>query len=414
MTKKDFLPLWIFTTLFQTGGALSYTVFAPLGEKVLPIWLVGVLIGVASLIQLVLDIPAGIALDRYGYVRFLRITTSIFFVAVLVLLLPFQGWTYLLMLALTSFGWLFFDPGVQAYMLSSSPQAFAGKYMGITDMAKSLGTVFAVILFTFVLGLVPFAMGIVFASIFFAAFLALLFVKKEKSRDAAAEKKIPSHHYRVRRKPLGHLFRTLKRLNPVSTTLLLLGFASATFYAVIWFVIPLTIVHQVYGISEAWGLAVFDFAVVVLGGVLGKLADTYRKKLLVLLGLILFAVLGALLGFSPGIWFIVIGFLATSGEELAGVALWAWLNNLDKEHAEDGFIAGIMTFASDLGWAVGPALAGLLYGRIGPALAIAIGAVPLFLTLVVYIVIAFHIPFVGVGQNSSASLGKPHFAKHKH
>ncbi len=56
---------------------------SPLGERLLPLWVVGFLMGGASLVQLLLDVPAGRLLDRYGYRKLLTLTMLIFFLGAL-------------------------------------------------------------------------------------------------------------------------------------------------------------------------------------------------------------------------------------------------------------------------------------------------------------------------------------------
>jgi len=63
---------------------------APYGERVFPLWLVGLVVGGASLMQLILDVPAGLILDKYGYRRFLGVTVVLFMVAAVFLV---QGLT---------------------------------------------------------------------------------------------------------------------------------------------------------------------------------------------------------------------------------------------------------------------------------------------------------------------------------
>lgn len=109
------------------------------------------------------------------------------------------------------------------------------------------------------------------------------------------------------------------------------------------------------------------------------LADRWNKRTLVIIGLLVFSVAGALLGFNFSLWFLLIGFIATAGDELSSVSLWAWMDTLDKNHSQDGLVNGIITFFEDLGWAIGPILAGVLFNIIGPSWIIAIGAGILFL-----------------------------------
>jgi predicted MFS family arabinose efflux permease len=90
------------------------------------------------------------------------------------------------------------------------------------------------------------------------------------------------------------------------------------------------------------------------------------------------------LGFNFGWLFILFGFLATSGDEMASISLWSWLHSLDREHANDGLVSGVINLFSDFGWAVGPIAAGVLYGLVGPTWTIVIGALPIFIAWVIY------------------------------
>ena len=74
------MPFWLFLAFFKFAGALHYTLLAPFGESLLPLWIVGLLIGGESLIQATLDLPAGWLLDRLGYRRMLVVSTVAFII----------------------------------------------------------------------------------------------------------------------------------------------------------------------------------------------------------------------------------------------------------------------------------------------------------------------------------------------
>ena len=176
----------------------------------------------------------------------------------------------------------------------------------------------------------------------------------------------------------------ITKLNPASSMLLMLGFASSLFYSIIWFVLPLVVADQsVFGWMSL-GLGVFDFGVVFLGFLLGRLADHGNKRMLVFFGLLLFSVSAMFLGFHLNWFFLLFGFLATAGDEISSISLWSWLHGLDHEHAHDGAVAGVITLFSDFGWAIGPILAGLLYPMIGASWTIAVGALAICFTWLFY------------------------------
>ncbi|MBI5798630.1 MAG: MFS transporter [Candidatus Yonathbacteria bacterium] len=373
------LPFGVFILLFKFGAGLHFTLLAPLGARVFDVWVVGLLIGGAALLQLLHDVPAGFALDRFGYLRLLWVTTAAFIVATSVLIAGLTPMTFIATLFLGAFGWLFYGPGIDAYLLSMTPVEYAGRIVSIRDILASVGIVFSTALLAFMLSIPVPIIGGTIAIILLCALLAGVMSPRDRV-SVHAEKKVPTHHYHVRRHHVGHIFHAIWKLNPASGLLLLSGLAGSIFYAVIWFVVPLLLDSPSGTSLPSVALGVFDFAVAVLGFFFGRLADKWNQKWLIFFGLLLFSVTGALLGFSTHLWFLVLGFMATAGDELSGLALWAWMDRLDKSHREDGLIAGVISFFQDLGWTIGPLVAGFLYGAIGPAWTIAVGAIPILIT----------------------------------
>ncbi|MDB5189783.1 MAG: hypothetical protein JWN49_109 [Parcubacteria group bacterium] len=404
-----FTPFWVFLILFKFAGALHYSLMSPLGERLLPLWAVGFLMGGASLIQLLLDVPAGRLLDRFGYRKLLTLTTLIFLVGALCLFFKFTVVTYLTSMALSIFGWLFFGPGINAYLLSSAPKESAGRFMSLRDVFGSVGVVLSSAVLPFVLLLSPTHMGLVLSASFVAAIIAIV-VSPRDHVSVHVEQKLPTQHYYIRRE-LHTSLGMIRKLNPASTTLLLLNTASGIIYGVIWFVVPLVLAHQANDFMLGIGLGIFDFAIVVLGFLLGALADRLEKKRLVFFGLLIFSLFGLLLGSGFGLLFILFGFLATSGDEMASISLWAWLHSLDREHAHDGAVSGIINLFEDLGWMIGPVAAGLLYGLVGPSWTVAIGAAPILVIWVLYWLVfqKDHMPSI----ESQLLPAKPHKRRHK-
>jgi MFS family permease len=122
----------------------------------------------------------------------------------------------------------------------------------------------------------------------------------------------------------------------------------------------------------------------ILGYLLGTLADRHDRRVLVFFGLLIFGSCAIMVGLNFTWIFILFGFLTAVGDEMAGVSLWAWLHSLDRSHASDGAVAGILTLSEDFGWTAGPIVAGLLFGVVGPTWTIVIGALPILLVWVYY------------------------------
>jgi MFS family permease len=406
-----FLPFWIFLVFFKFGAGIHFSVLSPLGEQLLPLWAVGCLIGGGSLVQLLLDVPAGYLLDRFGYLKLLKVTTFIFLFAAVCLMFGLTRTTYVLSLIMSTFGWLFFNPGINAYVLSHAPKQHAGKFISLRDVFASCGIVLSSAVLPFVLFLAPQQIGFIIFALLSVTLLTLFFSPKDHV-SVHNEVKLPTQHYYVRRHYILTLLKTINKLNPASTMLLLLNLAASTFYGIIWFVVPLVIAHQAESGLLGIGLGIFDFSVLALGFMLGNLADKVNKRTLIFFGLLIFAVSGALLGCNFGWLFIIFGFLATTGDEMAGLSLWSWLHSLDKDHAQDGTVAGVINLFDDLGWAVGPIAAGILYAWLGPTWTIVLGALPIFVVWLIYQVFV-----IRNKRNNPMTLfvmpAKPHRFRHK-
>ncbi|MBP7134149.1 MFS transporter [Patescibacteria group bacterium] len=381
LTKNAFL--WAYIVLFKSGGMLFYSSLSLLGSAVFPLWMVGMLIGSASLIQLLMDFPAGVFLDRYGYARMLRYASFVLAGAgALLLVCGLRPWVFVVLIFLSAGGWLFFGPGVNAYLLSIAPPKEAGRYMGMRSIMSSGGAVISTLLLAiFVQGPIRFLALAILIPLLLASGTA--FFLRKKTPSVHAHPVLETHHYYIRRKTIREIFQTMKRLNPASGMLALTTVAGSTFYGVVWFTIPLVIAEQLTKSPLHFGLSIFDVAVVLSGSLAGRLADTPQRRLWIFLGLSLFALCGMSLGFHLTGWFFLLGFLATVGDELANVSLWAWLNVLDRTHAHDGFIAATMSFFEDIGWMLGPLMAGFLYTFVGPGWTIFAGSSLIFICWII-------------------------------
>jgi MFS family permease len=379
-----FLPFWLFLLFFKFGAGLHYSILSPLGERFLPLWVVGGLMSLASVIQLVLDVPAGKMLDRFGYKRMLAIGTGIFLLIAVLMIYRLDALFFALSVVLGAFGWLFFGPGRTAYVLSHASKKESGRFMALRDIFGSVGIVLAALAIPFVVNQdSPFIGGVILI-ILLVSFFAIWFSPKDERKIKLIENPHEKTHHQRR-----HLFRNLlesiRRLNPASMLLVLLNFVGALFYGVVWFVVPLIIAHSPEQASLLGiGLSMFDFAVIVTGTLLYTLVDKGNKKTMVFFGLFLFALAGLLLGLSDGLLFLVLAFIATMGDEIASLPLWAWLHQLDKKHDQDGLVSGIINLSEDLGWAIGPLTAGILYTSLGPTPTLILGAIPLLFMLILY------------------------------
>ncbi len=397
-------PFWLFLVFFKFAAGLHYTLLSPLGAQVFPVWIVGILIGAAAFIQMLLDVPSGYLTDRFGYKRMLIVTTLAFMVAGACFWFGMTQGTFVISLIISIVGWQFLGPGSNAYTIGHADEKTVGKMLSASEVAASLGIVLTSILVAFAVSWSAPLLATVLIALFAVALLAILLAP----RDHAPSHQSPHKKFRLRFWQAA--WHSAKELRPVSYLLMVSNFTASTFYAIIWFVVPLLIASNIHAKTLGLGLGIFDFSVVVLGFFLGTIADKYNKKLLILLGITVFAVAGILLSTNFGFLFLLLGFVATAGDELTGLSLWAWLYATNKDHNHYGTLTGMIEVSSDLGWTVGPIAAGILYATIGASWTIAVGGILILINLFTYVLLVQH-PLPAPNANITYRL---RHKKHKH
>ena len=407
-----FLPFWLFIILFKISSAIYSAVLPVLGEMVMPIWAVGMVISVASFIQLPFDLVAGIVLEKRGYLKSLLICTAAFVFAGGIFIFGLTTTTFLVSVLISIIAWMFFTPAVNSYILSHSSRSSSEKMILWRDSFQSVGIVLGTTALPLILILDPKISGLIMAVIFIVALIFASISPKDEEKISDSEKKIDTqHYYIVRRDYLGSLRHSLDKLDPVGWILAFQGVVSTTFYSTIWFVIPLAIADNIKNLPSL-SLGIFDIAIVSLGFVFGAIAKKAHKKTLIILGLLIFAVMTAFLGHRDGWMFLIFGFFATIGDELSGVSLWTWMSHLDKDHTEDSKVAGVITFFQDIGWSIGPLMAGILYSTIGIEWTITITAIPIFIVFFFALYKTRSLP--KIHHHHHPYIRKPHYARHKH
>jgi MFS family permease len=230
------------------------------------------------------------------------------------------------------------------------------------------------------------AIGLILVGIFFVALIAIGASPADHQRSVHHS----AHAHLAKTSLLKEAFLSAKTLRPASYILMGTTFCAAVFYAMVWFVVPLVLAHQYEQGVLSLGLGIFDFSVVVLGFVLGRLVDTFNKKLLVLIGILIFAIMGILLGFYLNAFFLLFGFIATAGDELSELSLWSWMYGIKADSEHIGLVSGIIGLFDDFGWAVGPVVAGILYTYIGASKTILVGGLCILLNLILFVIFVKH------------------------
>lgn len=353
-----FLPLWFFLLLFKFGAGIHYSLAAVLGAQILPLWAVGLCVGTAAFIQLALDVPAGFMLERYGHVRMLRLSTVAFFLAGAILLFGLSPVTYMTSIALSAFGWLFFGPGVSAYLLTHGPTAIMGRLTALRRTCEATGITLALIGLPFFGAFTPAFIGLVIIYPFIGAFLALGMVPYAKGPTVLH----PTVHSRraVAQAPFATIRHVVLSLHPVGTVLGLHTFAVSLFYSMVWFIFPLLIVHNAAPMTFSVALASLDFTVLIVDFPIGALVDRFARKPIIMSGMVVMSIAALLLSQTVAVVVILLMVLISVGDEMANIALWAWLDKRTEGVHHEGIISGGLVFLEDMGWCLGPIFAGTL------------------------------------------------------
>jgi MFS family permease len=381
---SKYLFFWLFLVFFKLGAGLQYTLLPVLGARVMPIWVVGAIMFVSTSLQIILDIPAGKLLDRFGYKTMLMVGTLGAIIGVMLYFYGINIYTLILSIFLVDFGWLFYTPGGTAYVLSHASKSNSIKFFSYLHVFGAIGIVAGTMLLAFTVNAPGPVLALLLGGALVIAMVSIFLAPKD--RKIITRKTSPHMNtHKQRSYLLANISSAIKRLTPASTLLMLLECVSGIFYGIVWFVLPLIIASALYnGTLLTAGLATFDFTSIVVGSYLAKKVKNKSLKGLVFIGLVVFAISGFLLGTNFGILFILFAVLSSTGNEIASIPLWVWMHHLDRNHNQDGLVSGIVDLTSEIGWAVGPLLAGILYVLVGPSFTIIIGAIPIGVVLAIY------------------------------
>ena len=368
-----FSPLWFYIVLFKFGAGIHYAMIAVLGAQILPFWLVGLCVSYASLIELVCDIPAGFFLEKYGYLRMLRLTTILFLCAAGALLFGLTPLTYFISITFGAFGWLFFTPGINAYLLAHGAVPIIGRLFGILRASEGAGIMFATIGLPFFVRLPVPLLGLVMMYPLLGA-LAALAIGTRFHMPSTLPKKIQTKQAAVKAS-FREIQSAFRHLHPVGTALGLYMVCIATFYGFIWFIYPLLINAGTAPEVLSASMTMLEFAMIIAGFTVARLADSARKKQLIFAGLGIVTAMSVLLGFTFHPILIALCFVLSFGDELVRTTLWAWLDAKAEKNEQHGVVTGVINFLEDLGWTLGPTIAGFLFASMGASTTLRIAGV---------------------------------------
>ncbi|MEK7105116.1 MAG: MFS transporter [Patescibacteria group bacterium] len=364
-SATTFTPFWFYIVLHKFGAGIHYAMIAVLGAQIFPLWAVGLCVSFASFIEFALDIPAGFVLERYGYLKMLRITTLFFCVAGGALLFGLSPLTYFISLTFGGLGWLFFTPGINAYLLANAPLSIFGRLYGVLRASEGAGIMLATLCLPLLVRLPVPMLGLVMIYPLLGAIVALVIGGHYRMPNTLPH--TVKAKRQVREVGMQKVLGAFRALHPVGTALAIYMTCLSTFFGAIWFVFPILVNAGTKPTIISTSMSVLEFAMVVAGFTISRLADSKRKKVIVLVSMLVIMTTGALIGFTLHPILILLCFIFSFADELLRTTLWAWLDTKAKAagREEHGIVSGAITFADDLGWMIGPAAAGVLFATVG-------------------------------------------------
>ncbi len=373
-----FSPLWFYIILYKFGAGIHYSMIAVLGSQVLPLWAVGLAVSYASLIELLCDIPAGFILEKYGYLRMLRITTVLFICAGGILLFGLTPLTYFLSITLGAFGWLFFTPGINAYLLAHSPVPIFGRLYGVMRASEGSGIMIATLGLPFFVHLPVQTLGLIIIYPLIGALTALMVGNHYHMPNTLPP--VTTTKRQAFRAGLQEIRASFHHLHPAGTILGIYTLSIASFYGVVWFIFPLLIEAGTTPRILSASMTMLEFAMIIAGFTIARFADSTNKKVLILAGLGVVSVMSALLGLTFHPILIAICFALSFGDELLRTTLWAWLDAKADKNQHHGVVTGVINFLEDAGWMIGPTAAGFLLATVGASATLRIGGLIVLLS----------------------------------
>lgn len=353
---RPFVASWIYILLFKIGAILHYATIAVLGAQVLPIWAVGFGNAAASTLQLVLDIPAGMLIQRYGAARMLSLSTCMFILAAGVWLFGPSVPAYLASLLASSLGWLFFTPANTAYLLAHAPLSHIGRLSGIRRIMEGAGGIIPTALLPFYVVLPSQTIGLIMLYPLIGSMVALYFMHTHE-HAAKTRYRLPAH---AGKSLIQRLRYTLRTTGIPGRLLMAWMLAVNAFYGGLWLLVPILLAQ--HGDTRlGFSLVAVELGSIVIGLLAGKLADGRGRRQVFLLGSLLGALTALFSGYVDGWWFVVTILFLSFADEFVVDTLWALIDQRIRGKRIEGMVSGVITFVDDLGWAVGPAIAGILF-----------------------------------------------------
>jgi MFS family permease len=382
--SRPFIALYI-AVLVATMGISMVSPLLPVYAKDLGangVWL-GLTFSVFAIVQTFVGPFAGRLSDKFGRKPFIILGLAIYIIAAVGYLTAENFYQVIGFRAFSGFGTSLIFSVARAYVGDMTPNGSEGRWLGVFATADIAG-----------FGTGPLIAGVLreitgFRSVFvamaamlaFSAFILIWWLPRHSPAELRRRAGEPARHENV-------TFKEAAKERLVMAVTLYMGLQSLAYGAILSF-LALRLEDSLHASPVAIGAA---FATQDLTGglaqpMLGRLADRFDRRILVVIGLTGNAAWMVYLGFAPAYILVVLRlFLMGAGNGLAGVSASA-LQVVAGRKVGMGTVLGLGSASNGLGIVIGSVVAGVLVDMFATSAAfvfagaLTLAGVPVFLTL---------------------------------
>lgn len=363
-THQDLLIISIAYMIFSIGGTLFWVSIPILSKSyALSAFYIGLIMASIGVVYILSDSILGALSDFLGYKRSLILACFFALITAAISMFGPPLWGFLIGVVFFALSWNFLTISSDAYLLYTTPRKEESTYWGVNESFYSLGVFMATPFIGYVAKWSFFGSGLFFLIfILFATFLFLFLKTEEREYPKKLSEAFDGFLHRGLK--IKRAISSVKELGPVAQATMINSFFGHFFSSITWFLIPFSLgLFENPYIPSGLALGVFELPAILFGVVGGVLADKFSKKAVFNIFMISSGILTVLLApaLTNFVLFMIVGFLVSSTDTLAGPALWGMIVMVDKKHDKDGTAMGNIAVFSDFAFVLGPIAGGAIY-----------------------------------------------------
>ena len=362
INKRSPVFLFAFTVLFITifDSAMQYVTPLIIQERGFSASMIGIILGISSIAGAFFDFIICKIFKNTDFRRVLLVMFAICFIYPLLLWQAKTVWFFIFVMAVWGIYFDLYGFGIFNFISRYTKKEEHSLGFGLVEISKSVGDIIG----PFVIGFVivsnvdwkSFSMSWVFLGIGFLLFLVLTFFVKKKA-------KIDTENlYQPRRKSFFIELHLWKKIGKIMSPVLVLTFYLFFIEAFFWTLGPLY--AESSNLKQFGGLFLSAYAIpaIITGLFISPLTKKFGKKKIAFVGLLLGSLVLSLFFTAPNsILAIILVFIASCFISLSLPAINAvYAGYISESPQVEGEIESLEDFSFNIGYVLGPILAGVL------------------------------------------------------